>query len=168
MQDLAATAAIRQVRASIDDGDAAARRLTRTPSVAAGRATIAHSAVVVIFLTLVLAGARSSIVTALILAVMLALIVLAMVARRTRTSTKPYIVPAAPAGVEAAGLRSLQEATGLPGLLRDFDERELVELGCGDSRPGRNTPVARTAAGVATSLDLRARLILDAEGQGPP
>lgn len=92
-------------------------------------------------------------------------------ASRIPATANPFIVLAALAAVDAVGLRSLRSATGLPAgvldrILTDFDERELVDVGWGGTGPGRNTPIALTRAGRAAYADLRARLSLDAEGQG--
>lgn len=87
----------------------------------------------------------------------------------TSASDNPFIVLAALAAVDAAGLRSLRLATGFPDdaldrIMRDLDARELVDLGWGGSRPGLNTPVALTPAGAAEFEDVRARLRLEADG----
>ncbi len=232
-----------RARALLDDADAAALRLSATPSVATGRATLAFSVVVAGALTLMLSDAAPPVVLSGLIAVLMTVIILVAITRRTRsvlphgwnrrlafnsfvlpaavylingallllghrphlplwvalgiagllsaplaisgvwlirrrgqrllpptiTSVNPVIVLGALAAVNAAGLRSLRQATGFPDealdrIVRDLDARELVDLGWGGSRPGLNTPVALTPAGAAAFEDVRARLLLEADG----
>lgn len=188
MQDAAASATARQVRALIEDGDAAARRLSDTRATTAGR--IAVSAVVIIASRLAPDILRA---TRRVSDQPPQPPFHAAIALAAATTLPPRSVPRLAAATNRAGRHALHAQQRQPvyrpcrpgrggsGGSSQFAGSDrpprrnarppaegLRRARTRRSRPGRNAPVAVTAAGVTTYEDPRARLILDAEGQGPP